>query len=297
MKKIYLVNFPTKQHGFGAELKQALIETGVVAELSDADDFLMDLGNGLDIPPKLLLAGAEVDTRGALFFMKQRKPHKMYSSLLLQFVSLVGGDHLNPAFKEHHKNVDKQSQYINLVAHGYAIPRTVLAYGNAISSHGEYIRQSFQFPLVMKASGSCGKQVWKVNDFDEIEGLLQRVSEERKETVVLQEFIEQSQSEYRAIMCCGDVQAVVVRSSESFYNNYAQGGIVSKGELSAAEVETCKEIAAISGLDYLGVDFFRLPDGRLLFMELQTGPSLKVSKMVAPHIIAGIADSLKKRLH
>lgn len=296
MSSIHLVNFPTKQRGFGFELKKALNQRDVSVELTESTDYLMDLGDGQKVLPKLMLHESEVAVSECLFFMKRRKPKPMYSSVFLQFVKLMKGQYLNSAFVDHHKNVDKQSQYINLIAHGFAIPRTMLVHGSEFHKYSSHIVGAFSFPLVVKAAGSGGKYVWKVNSIQEIDSLISRTETDRTETIVIQEFIEQSKEEYRVVLCLGEVQAIIIRSSTSFHNNYAQGGSVTSGILSEEDINLCKKVASISGLDYLGVDFIKTADGTLLFMELQTGPSMTVSKIVAPDIIESIAETLEQKL-
>lgn len=297
MKMVYLCNFTTRVSGFGFELKNTLALEGVESVLVDAEEFLMDLGNGTSVSPKLILNGEEVHVSGDLFFMKKRKPHHMYSSLLLQFVGRLGAEHMNTAFNQHHKNVDKQSQYINLVKNNLRIPRTLLICGTRIESSREYIESIFTYPFVLKASGSGGAQVWKVHNFEEVVAHVNSVSKKRNETLVLQEFIEESREEYRVLMCYEEPIAVIIRSSASFHNNYAQGGEVRSGSITEHELQLCIKAARISGLDYLGVDFMRSgKDGEPVFIELQTGPSLTVSKIANKKAVEDMARILKKKL-
>ncbi len=303
MKKVFLANFPTGDGSrFGIELQEDLTERGIDAERIDAVDFALDLGNGVDQKANLVSKeGNIIPVSESVIFMKRRRPtsslHTMkYSSLFLQFAGFLGADCLNHDFFLHDKTIEKPAQYIKLVAHGFRIPRTIIVHGSRIGEFKSYIESIFAYPFVMKAGGSGGSAVWKISKFDDIEIHLNTVTDEvQKETIIIQEFVQSSNEEFRALMFQGEIVAVIKRSSESFYNNYAQGGTVTPGVLTDHESMEVKKVARISGLDYLGVDFMRDDNGASLYMELQTGPSLNVTKLVNPNIVHDIGALLAER--
>lgn len=295
MKKVFLLNFPNDDDSFfGDELHQELEKLGVPTYRGDVVDFLLDLGNGKGIAPKLIRGEELVEPKEALFFLKKRQKHnRFFSSLLSQFVGLFGGYQLNELYKQHHKNISKFSQAITLIKNGYRIPRTLLVYGKKYSDYRKYIEQQLAYPFVLKASGSGGNSVWKIDNFDDISSLVSDLSDDRAEVLAFQEYIETSREEFRVVFFEGEVVSLVRRSSEDFYNNAAQGGHVSVADVSENEIAVCKNIARISGLSYLAVDFMRLENGESVFMEVQTGPSMTVSKTANPETVRQIAVTLK----
>jgi RimK family alpha-L-glutamate ligase len=302
-KHIFLVNFPNgNEDNFGTSLERTLSSEGVSVKRVYAVDFALDLGNGAKHTAKLVsTTGEATSVEGNIFFMKRRRPDAslttlQYASLFLDFVNYLGGDCLNSRFLQHDKATEKPSQYINLIRHNFRIPRTVIIHGSRIKEFRSYIESTFSYPFVIKAAGSCGRSVWKISRFTEIEEHLSAIEDTKnKESIIIQEYVETSSEEFRALVFLGEVVAVIKRSSDSFYNNHAQGGIVSAGLMSESERKLALEAAKISGLDYVGVDFMRDANGEPVFMELQTGPSLTVTKIVNPEVVTSIAKLLSQR--
>ena len=67
---------------------------------------------------------------------------------------------------------------------------------------------------------------------------------------------------------------------------------MTQGVLTEAEQSLCLQAAKISGLDYLGVDFMKNESGNLIFIELQSGPSISVSKIVNTDVLKKMAKIL-----
>jgi hypothetical protein len=293
-KQFHLINFATRNATFGNELQGELQANHQQVYSANASDYLLDLGNGSTIRPQLVMPFGVVTTSPeTTFFLRRRKPLKFYSSLLTQFSLILGANVLNHArYTEHYDNISKQSQSINLVKNGFRIPRTIICNGESVTRFRSYIESELSYPIVLKGKGSCGNKVWKVNSFYEILEHLNSVSPEVKEAVILQEFIKNSYQEYRVVFMKEQVVAVVVRSSEAFLNNHAQGGNVSTVNLPDDELARCREAARISGLDYLGVDYMKDENGDMIFVELQTGPSLNVTKEINPNAVKTISQIL-----
>ncbi len=291
MKRIILLNDFAET--FKTELSLAIEALNGESVSINSCDLLMDLGNGYDKTPCLVSSeGLFSVNKEDVVFARNRKPNVFYSTLLLQFFEALGLKTLNKVFKQHHKNTSKQAQYINLIANGFRIPRTVIVPGEKVKNFLGYIQAEFLFPFVMKIDGSCGRGVWKINSIDEVEKYLVSADKSKAEAVVFQEYVTNSKSEYRTLCLNGAIVEVITRSSENFLNNHAQGGIVTQGVLTEAEQSLCLQAAKISGLDYLGVDFMKNESGNLIFIELQSGPSISVSKIVNTDVLKKMAKIL-----
>jgi len=298
MKKIFLINFPKNDDSFfGDELSSELEKKLVPVYRGFAEDFALDLGNGREFKPKLILDCDIIDAKDTVFFFKKRMSHnRFHSTLLANFLPLVGSHQINEIYKEHHKNIGKMAQAINLVKNGYRVPRTLLVHSKSIEKFKDYIEKEFKYPFVLKGSGSGGYSVWKVGSFSEIKGHISSMSLDKKETIVIQEYIDTSHEEFRVVMFLEEPVAIIRRASEGFYNNYSQGADVSATQINNNELENCKNISKISGLKYLSIDFMRDFSGDQIFLELQTGPSMTVSKKANPEIIKEIATIIRKAL-
>jgi len=293
MNKILLVNTYQK---LSEQLLESLKRLGSEAMVVKANDFLLDIGNGDTIKPKFINKNLEELTidAGTVVFMTTRKPNKTYSSLFLNLCKALQAKVLDPAFLEMNKSTSKHLQYIRLVAAGMRIPRTVLVRPSMLEIYKPYICSQFETPFVVKGFGSCGKTVWKVNSLDELQQILVEVDKDRKEVLVIQEFVENSHEEFRVLCLLGKPIATIARSSENFLNNHAQGGRVNSAVLSDRELAIATEAALISGLDYVGVDFMKDKNDNMIFLELQTGPDIEVSKIADPDVISKIARELSK---
>jgi hypothetical protein len=277
----------------GNELETELNARNVTVEQSVTGDFLIDIG----IPhsdSKLITADGEIDYINEFFFLRKRsKKFQYFSSLLANFFSLHNASYTNTLFREHHKNISKFTQLMKLDAAGYAVPRTLILAGGRIVEFKTYIESQLQYPFVLKGSGSGGNVVWKINSFDEMIEHIEKSDESRVATVMLQEFILRSNEEFRVVFFGKEIVATVRRSSDDFYNNHAQGGRVDNFELSHKERAVCEEIAHLTDLDYLSIDYM-IRDGHPVFIEVQSGPDIEVSKIANPNIISDIADVLEK---
>lgn len=295
MKKIIFAN--TYQN-LSRQLESAVQKLGVEASTIQPVDFLLDLGNGFDIKPKIFDKNnvpLDID-ENTMVFTTARKPNKTFSVLFLHLCEVMGAKVPNPSFKEMDRSTSKHLQYIRLVGGGFRIPRTVLLLPNNLDTYKNFISQEFPGSFVAKGFGSCGKTVWKTNSIEDLKNILKDVDDKSKEVLVIQEFVENSHEEYRVVHVMGEPLITVVRGSDDFLNNHAQGGNVTTTVLKKHEIEMSTKAALISGLDYVGVDFMKDKDGNMIFVELQTGPDIEVSQIADENAINKIAVKLVENL-
>ncbi len=295
IKKIYLINFEFDESELGVELQSLLQTKEVEVTTASANEFVIDIG-GAEKCNKILLNGSPLESKDSIFFIRKRsKKYTFFTSLLSRFLERNKYTTLNPLFAEHQKSIGKFAQGINVSAKGYCVPRTIIASPDATAQYKDYIEQSLSYPLIVKGSGSGGNAVWKVHNWTEVEEKIKLGSERIKDAVLFQEFVTQSHEEYRIVFFAEEVVSAVCRASDGFYNNYAQGASVTYYDLPKEEERVCFEIAKQSGLDYVAIDYMKLEDGKMVFMEVQTGPSLDVSKIANPKVVESIAGALRKK--
>ena len=294
-KSVFLINFEYDESELGDELKSLLENDDVAIFSATAGSFALDFG-GDENNNKILFRGSVVSSSNSIFFIRKRsKKYTFLSSLLSRFLQRNNYTFLNPLFSEHQKSIGKFAQGINLSAKGYLVPRTIIVSSDNIAEYKDYIEKVMSYPLVIKGSGSGGNAVWKVSGWEEVESAVQTGIERIKDAVMFQEFIPQSQEEYRLVFFAGEMVASVRRASSDFYNNYAQGATVSTYDVPEEERQVCCEIALQSDLDYVAVDYMKNESGQMVFMEVQTGPSLDVSKIANPEVVQSIAEAFRKK--
>ena len=294
-KNVFLVNFEYDESELGDELKSLLENDDVTVFSATAGSFALDFGGG-ENNNKILFKGSVVHNSNSVFFIRKRsKKYTFLSSLLTRFLQNNDYIFLNPLFSEHQKSIGKFAQGIYLSSKGYLVPRTIIVSSNNIAEYKDYVEKSMSYPLVIKGSGSGGNAVWKVSDWKEVENIIQTGMKRIKDAVMFQEFVPQSREEYRLVFFAGEMVASVRRASNDFYNNYAQGATVSKYDVSEEERQVCCEIALQSDLDYVAVDYMKNESGQMVFMEVQTGPSLDVSKIANPEVVQSIAETFRRK--
>ncbi len=175
---------------------------------------------------------------------------------------------------------DKMLTHIALANHGIAMPKTISAPLNYVSSFDERflfeMEKKLSFPLVGKRNfGSLGKGVFLLRNHDDV------VSFERNyqaEPHLYQEFISSSFGfDYRLILLGGKFVAGMKRHNESgdFRSNIAQGGKGEKIEIPLSYIHLAEKAAQILKLDYCGVDLLKGKNGEPVLCEVNSNAFLR----------------------
>ncbi len=160
---------------------------------------------------------------------------------------------------------DKRLTYTLVSGCGIPIMPTVFHDRRFFSA--DQINES-DFPLVLKSvSGHGGKEVFLINDINELEGKIQ--------TLPTDDFLTQKVCgtvgrDLRVYVMGGKIIGSVLRSSDSFKSNFSLGGKAEYYTLSDKEESDVNSVIdCLSCLpDLVGIDF--LPDdGRLVFNEIE----------------------------
>lgn len=198
---------------------------------------------------------------------------------------------------------DKAQTYIALSGNGINIPKTIfgaLCYREDSQIKIEWakkIAQELSFPLIVKESfGSLGKGVYKVDNFEELLAVMEKV---KLKPHLFQEYISYRVGvDVRVMVIGGKTVASMERGNGSdFRSNIAQGGkgkVIDLPEEFKIVAESCAEIL---GLDYCGVDLLYGENGKPVVCEVNSNAfidgiesvtGVNVAKAYAEHIIRTI---------
>jgi len=169
------------------------------------------------------------------------------------------------------KTADKITMMVSLPLNGIKVPNTLIVTPHSYEKNKTYIEQRLQFPVVVKKTGSKGKNVWKVEDKASLETHIKQDSE----LTLIQEYIP-NDHDIRVFVFDGKIIAAIKRSSsDGFYNNVSQGGKPEKIPISAEEESICIGAAEKAELRVAGVDLVRTERGPLVF-EVNKAPQMDI---------------------
>ncbi len=166
----------------------------------------------------------------------------------------------------------KHYQYLYFKIHdtGVEIPKTIIGSSESILNNFSYIKEKLGKEFVVKASGSRGKFVFLIKTKKQLKEIFEEMEPVKKRLIAVQEKID-SDFDVRVIVVKGKIFSAMKRESESFLNNYSQGGSVEKFELSELDKDMVLEAAKIYELDFVGVDLM-WKNKKPVVIEVQVGP-------------------------
>jgi ribosomal protein S6--L-glutamate ligase len=131
------------------------------------------------------------------------------------------------------------------------------------------------YPFVVKAArGGEGKQVWLVENEDDLQEILQRLSQyelQGKNGFIIQEYLPGLERDLR-VVTIGDRLTSYWRKSAGFYHNKARGGEIdaeSDPKLQEAGQEAVKKFCRLSGINLAAFDLvFTGDDIEPCFLEI-----------------------------
>ncbi len=296
MKTFYTINFsesnPKKE--LLRELKAALLGKNIDYKNIKSEDVLVDIGDGVVHSPKIIVNNSCVDIEDAYFWFRSKGNSRRMISVIASLLDTLGVAFSDPFKKYASKIHSKPMQAIRLSGANIRIPRTLISTVLGLTANEQYIKDNMIFPVVFKADGSQGRNVWKVNSVEDIKHRLSQVSEKRTEIFVIQEVVTGADYDIRALFFKDKFIGAIRRQGSGFLNNYSQGGNVEKYTLTSEEMAICQEAKAVSLLDYIGVDFMVDSKGRPVIIELQNGPGSSAMRITHPGLNIGesIVDSL-----
>ncbi len=162
------------------------------------------------------------------------------------------------------KTNDKLSTLQLLLAHGIAVPKTLLL---SFPYDLDFIKKEFGYPVVIKViDGAKGDGVALIDSQKNMENMLQMFEATRiQEKVLIQEFIESSKGrDVRVLIVNYQPVAAMLRSNmkqDGFKSNYSAGGSVESFALTPEIEELTIRVSKILDLNIGGLDLLFTEDG------------------------------------
>ena len=202
---------------------------------------------------------------------------------------------LNPILTHYTDAPGKIAQMIRCTINDVPIPESIIVQYDGLLKNKEALSDRFTFPVVVKTEGNQGKQVFKIESWEELEAHLSNHAEHT--VFLIQEYI-QNTYDVRLIIACGRYIGAIKRIARSgmFLNNVSQGGSVEIYHPTDTEITIAKQALQINKTDIAGVDIIH-KNGSPLFLELNHGFGVTGYESIhtdAP-VMQKIAKVLKKR--
>lgn len=210
-----------------------------------------------------------------LFFVRTRKPMVAGTALLnyvLNAKDLVFNDRSNSL--THQIITSKMTQPFVLKQADIHFPSTLVTVTQNVPNIQKLIDKHFEYPLVVKLTGSKGEQVWKCDSKADLANKIEEIGLETNKLIQFQEYIPNT-FDIRVIVLYGEIIGAIARSSvDGFYNNVSKGGSASKIDITEEEKRISLEAARLIKLELAGIDIVRTDNGPLLF-EVNKSPDIE----------------------
>ncbi|MFM2424448.1 MAG: hypothetical protein RLZZ70_839 [Candidatus Parcubacteria bacterium] len=199
-----------------------------------------------------------------IFFRGRGKQQHMTSLLIRLFKHQNIPIYGSMAGAEFTHNDGKITQMVDLTLAKLPIPNTLIFSKDSLDDLAEIaLTSKFEFPLVLKKTGSKGAHVWKVNTIEEVRSLV--LEAEIGELYILQEYIPNT-FDIRALYFHGNFLGAIARhSKDGFYNNVSLGAFADTIELTEEENILAKQACVVLQQNFAGVDIVRSARGPLFF--------------------------------
>lgn len=203
---------------------------------------------------------------------------------------------LNLASFDKWVSLDKTTQYLEFKAAGIPIVESFF-----FGSKNQMLEwgKNQEYPIIVKQNvGSLGTGVYKINSFEELEGLLEKYTIFTVKTLLVQRFLAGGE-DLRVIVLGGKCLGAMKRIAQEgqYLTNYSQGGMVEKYDLEndAEAQRIALEVAKHFKLDYCGVDLMKAKDGGWKVLEVNRACQFKGFESSTGYNVASqIVDYLTK---
>lgn len=189
---------------------------------------------------------------------------------VLTYFKDQGAKVINSQSFERWPSLDKGVQHIEMQKVG--IPHAnSLIFGSPEEVY-EYYSRHKEFPIIAKHYiGSCGIEVWKIEDIIGLKKFLKDYTKRTIKTILFQEFLPGA-SDLRVVYLDGKILGAMRRTAKkgSFLSNFSQGGEVAAfdlngyGQIEEIVLKTAKHFL----LDYGGIDLMMDGKGSWIVLEV-----------------------------
>jgi RimK family alpha-L-glutamate ligase len=223
--------------------------------------------NGIDIN----LKGVKMPVPRGIFLrgLGEDSIYNPIRTAIIMWFKSKGTKILNELSFRQWPSLDKTTQYINLVTSGLPVVESFSF--SSVEELTAWSKKSYPF-IAKDVIGSCGVDVYKIANDDELLKLLEKYNSNFKiKALLFQKFLTKAE-DLRIIVLGGKILGAMKRIARpgNFLCNYSQGGIVkqydikSDREASSVALKTIK----LFKLDYCGVDLMKDNEGRWIVLEV-----------------------------
>lgn len=175
-------------------------------------------------------------------------------------------DKMNRAYSQ--KN--KFYQMVNLTLAGIECPESFIVTRRSYKIHKNLIISQLGFPLVLKGQGDRGRSVWKVENEEELEKIIEQ-SLVHEPVFMLQKYFEK-EFDIRVLTWKDTIIGSIKRPAPVFKSNVVKGAVKADPiEITEQEKAISLKAAEILDIDFAGVDLLR-NNGKTYILEVNYSP-------------------------
>lgn len=229
-----------------------------------------------------------INLKDVFFFIRLRKQDAALVALLCHILKLSGVGFSDESNEYHSDFAEKSFAIPRLAQHGLSVPDTIIASYKSLYKNIDSIEKSFVYPCVVKGRGDRGESVELAHNRQELLDFAQRANEKTPALITIQARVENTY-DVRALFVGSTFLGAIRRkrgSEEPLLNNVSKGASIIVDELSAEEIELCKQAMGVSYIDLCGIDFMRTKEG-IVFIELNRAPQLGGIRSALPDLSVG----------
>jgi len=185
--------------------------------------------------------------------------------------------------------------YVNFGKHNIPMPKTVLLPVELKAAKQELIKFN-QWPVVLKRIfGERGEFVYKASNADEAIKLMKRIWNKgnQRYPILAQEFI--LSNSYRVTMIDGKIVQTAVKPRHGWKATGCEDMRFNRFKISPKLAKLCHQIAKISGITILGIDFIKKGE-EWLMLEVNAEPSFKFYDSEHKLMIKKVLQCLKRKV-
>jgi ribosomal protein S6--L-glutamate ligase len=201
-------------------------------------------------------------------------------------------DRINLKFDEADHKI---AQMPRLAEAGVRIPETFIARYESFNANRSFILSKISFPAVFKTNGSQGRNVYRVNNFSELEKLIDKQKHHGR-LFLIQEWVD-NKWDVRTLMAFDKHLGSVKRTrKKGFLNNVGSGAKVEKFDADAQMIKVASHACAVNDIDFGGVDFIVTKKGPVI-LEVNKSPQIKGFEQVygRGYVWKHIIDSMNNK--
>jgi ribosomal protein S6--L-glutamate ligase len=202
-------------------------------------------------------------------FSREKESSKLMASLFFSVLEHEGipyTDKMNRAYSQ--KN--KFYQMVNLTLAGIECPESFIVTHRSYKIHKNLMISQLGFPLVLKGQGDRGRNVWKVENEEELEKIIEQ-SLVHEPVFMLQKYFEK-EFDIRVLTWKDKIIGSIKRPAPIFKSNVVKGDdLASPIEITQEEQQIALKASQVLDIDFAGTDLLR-HNGKTYILEVNYSP-------------------------